>query len=137
MEDIGVAIAKSARSNPYNNHGLGCSCSICGQTRGLAKRDTGANEEKKHLALAQSYHHSAKQQEHNQKLWGENGRQLPVEKKAKHLEAADAHGMAADHFRSAARAYEENLPKSAAEHEGIAATAAEKANKLSEKADAI
>ena len=39
MNNTGIAMAKLATTNPYNNHGMGCACVLCNQTRGLAKAD--------------------------------------------------------------------------------------------------
>ena len=144
-EDSRMGMAKAATPNPYNNHGLGCTCSLCGQTRGLAKRDAGASEEKMYLAIAHGVHHSQMREEHNRKAYGWGGPQLDgrqteqpltTEQKAKHLEAAAAHGQAQDHYRSAANSYRDNMPKGAAEHQKLAEEAAARAEKLSAKANA-
>ena len=144
-EDSRMGMAKSATPNPYNNHGVGCTCVLCGQTRGLAmaKRDAGASEEKMHLAIAHGLHHSQMKDEHQRKAYGWGGGQdgqtaqeLTVEQKAKHLEAGAAHGQAQDHYRSAANSYRDNLPKGAAEHQKLAEEAAARAEKLSAKANA-
>jgi hypothetical protein len=141
-EDSRMGMAKAATPNPYNNHGLGCTCSICGQTRGLAKRDAGASEEKMHLAIAHGLHHSQMRDEHQRKAYGWGGVQdgqtapeLTVEQKAKHLEAAAAHRQAHEHYREAANSYRDNLPKGAAEHQKLAEEAAARAEKLSAKAN--
>jgi hypothetical protein len=142
-EDSRMGMAKSATPNPYNNHGMGCPCVLCNQTRGLAKRDAGASEEKMHLAIAHGLHHSQMKDDHQRKAYGWGGVQdgqtaqdLTVEQKAKHLEAAAAHGQAQDHYRSAANSYRDNLPKGAAEHQKLAEEAAARAEKLSAKANA-
>ena len=137
-----TAMAKSTTSNPYNNHGAACLCSLCNDTR-ISKRDSSASEEKMHLAIAHSLHHGQMRDEHNRKAYGWGGVQdgqtapeLTTEQKAKHLEAAAAHGQAQDHFRAAANSYRDNLPKGAAEHQKLAEDAATRAEKLSAKANA-
>ena len=145
-EDSRMGMAKSATPNPYNNHGVGCPCVLCGQTRGMAmaKRDAGASEEKMHLAIAHGLHHSQAKGDHERKAYGwgsvvqygQTPPELTVEQKAKHLEAAAAHGQAHDHYRSAANSYRDNLPKGAAEHQKLAEEAAARAEKLSAKANA-
>jgi hypothetical protein len=109
----------------------------------MAKRDAGASEEKMHLAIAHSLHHSQAKGDHERKAYGWGGvhggqapPELTVEQKAKHLEAAAAHGQAQDHYRSAANSYRDNLPKGAAEHQKLAEEAAARAEKLSAKANA-
>jgi hypothetical protein len=74
-EDSRMGMAKSATPNPYNNHGVGCPCILCGQTRGMAmaKRDAGASEEKMHLAIAHSLHHSQAKGDHERKAYGWGG----------------------------------------------------------------
>jgi hypothetical protein len=134
-EDSRMGMAKSATPNPYNNHGVGCPCVLCGQTRGMvmAKRDAGASEEKMHLAIAHGLHHSQAKGDHERKAYGwgrvvQDGQtppELTVEQKAKHLEAA-----------AAANSYRDNLPKGAAEHQKLAEEAAARAEKLSAKANA-
>jgi hypothetical protein len=110
----------------------------------MAKRDAGASEEKMHLAIAHSLHHSQAMGDHERKAYGwgsvvQDGQappELTVEQKAKHLEAAAAHRQAHDHYRSAANSYRDNLPKGAAEHQKLAEEAAARAEKLSAKANA-
>lgn len=119
-------------------HAGSCACNSCQRKSSLAKRDIGQHEEKMHLATANAMHHSAMQDAHQRAAYGWDQRdkglpELPVEMKAKHLEAASAHGMARDHFQDAARSYRDGLPKGAAEHEKIAGEAAEHAKKLTEK----
>ena len=144
-EDSRMGMAKSATPNPYNNHGVGCTCVLCGQTRGLAmaKREAGASEEKMHLAIAHGLHHSQTRAITSARLTageacqdGQTPPELTVEQKAKHLEAAAAHRQAQDHYRPAANSYRDNLPKGAAEHQKLAEEAAARAEKLSAKANA-
>lgn len=119
-------------------HSGSCPCVSCQRTS-LAKRDIGNHEEKMHLASANAMHHSSMQDAHQRAAYGYDRRDsgqpdtMPVEMKAKHLEAAAAHGMAREHFQDAARSYRDGLPKGAAEHEKIAGQAAEQAKKLTEK----
>ena len=137
MDYVQTRLSKSTTANAYNRHGAGCLCSICRDDR-MVKRDVGPNEEKKHLAIAHSLHHSEMRSKHGSMAYGwdrdgQQKQQLSTEQKAKHLEASAMHGMAEDHFRQAARSYEEGLPKGAAEHEKMAHEAAGKADKMSEK----
>jgi hypothetical protein len=120
------------RDGSINKHSDSCPCPRCLNVR-IAKRDTGAHEEKMHLAMAHALHHEEKSSKHHRLANYDEGRHLPIETKAKHLEAAAAHGMASDHFRQAAYSYCQGLPKGAGEHEKIAEKAGEHANKLSEK----
>lgn len=124
-------------SGALAKHAGSCACPSC-QRQSLTKRDLGKHEEKMHLATANAMHHSQMQDAHQRAAYGWDDRdagrqQMPVEMKAKHLEAASAHGMARDHFQDAARSYRDGLPKGAAEHEKIAAEAATHAKKLTEK----
>jgi hypothetical protein len=128
-------LVNNERHGALDKHAASCPCGRC---PGIAKRDTGKHEEKEHLMQAKAMQHSGLQSAHQSKAYGwdeeRQGKEaLPVETKAKHLEAAAAHGMARDHYSDAARAYRDGLPKGASEHEKIADGAAERANKLSEK----
>lgn len=119
-------------------HSASCPCNSC-QRQSIAKRDIGKHEEKMHLATANAMHHSSMQDAHQRAAYGYEARDrgqadtMPVEMKAKHLEAAAAHGMAREHFQDAARSYRDGLPKGAAEHEKMAGEAATHAIKLTEK----
>jgi hypothetical protein len=130
-------LVNNERYGALDKHATSCPCAKCAQSR-ISKRDTGPHEEKEHLARAKAMQHSALAEAHNQKAYGWNeqgGRSdnLSVEDKAKHLEASAGHSMARDHYQDAARSYRDGLPKGAMEHEKIAASAGEKANKLTEK----
>jgi hypothetical protein len=130
-------LVNNERYGALDKHATSCPCPKCAQSR-ISKRDTGPHEEKEHLAHAKAMMHNAQASDHNRKAYGwddQGGRRndLPVEEKAKHLEAAAGHQMAADHYGDAARSYRDGLPKGAMEHEKIAASAGEKANKLTEK----
>lgn len=127
-----IGTVNHMRDGSISKHSDSCHCPRCQGAR-IAKRDTGPHEEKMHLAMAHSLMHGEKAQKHNRMAYGDEGRHLPPEQKAKHLEAGAAHGMAADHFQQAAYSYRQGLPKGAAEHEKIAEKAGEHANKLSEK----
>jgi|GEM_PF-2536454 hypothetical protein len=122
-------LVNNERYGALDKHATSCPCQRCV----ISKRDTAPHAEKQHLAEAKAMIHNNLASDHSRAVWDENSKSMPVETKAKHLEAAGTHRMAADHFSDAARSYRDGLPKGAAEHEKIAEEAGERGNKLSEK----
>lgn len=123
-----AALAKSY----YANHGSGCLCSVCRDTR-MEKRANNDGGEEGRKAQLQAMFHEGKAFEHNQAAFGQNAPKMPDEKRLKHMEAANLHNEAAEHYRQARWCFRDNLPKGAKEHLDLAAEPAAKGKKLSEE----
>jgi hypothetical protein len=116
-------------------HGVGCDCKKCyGDYRAAA--GSGKYDKECATCEAKSMHHNSMRQKHDSKVWGHDGGPvLSIEQKAQHLMAAKAHEKASHHFGQAARAYQEERPKAAKEHEAFGEDHADKAQKLTDKCD--
>jgi hypothetical protein len=130
-------------------HGLGCQCldcfkvSKCGggyystEKRGQLGGADGKYEQQAATAQASSMEHGQMASKHRDMTYGYNqmGPKMPVDEKAKHIMAANAHDQASDHYAQAASDFNNNLPMSGKERMKLATEAGDKANKMTAKCD--
>jgi hypothetical protein len=126
-----IETSEALRKSYYGNHGSGCLCAMCRDSRMEKRAGNNDGGEEGRKAQLQAMFHEGKAMEHQQMAFGPEAKKIPDDTRLKHMEAASLHNEAADHYRGARWAFRDGLPKGAREHLELAEAPAAKAKKLS------